>query len=223
MGITRRSANGARAATKTLARTSAPAAAPGSALSGFRLAARTDRQGKVRQRLVDNDGAELVRQHNERLDGSGYPAGLRGKEILPEVRESGVHERTIHERPSAHRASRTGGRGVLDGDLRAGAGDVEPALGRFVYVRRHLRPPGEEFCFLLAEAGRDEAGAVAERLRAAIAALRFDAGTLAFSMTASLGVSELRGNADTLESLLLRSDEALYEAKAGGRDRVIAR
>ncbi len=39
-------------------------------------------------------------------------------------------------------------------------------------------------------------------------------------MTASLGVAERRGHEDTLESLLMRSDQALYEAKAGGRDRV---
>jgi len=30
--------------------------------------------------------AEIVRQHHERMDGSGYPQGLRGEEILPEAR-----------------------------------------------------------------------------------------------------------------------------------------
>ena len=32
------------------------------------------------------DIAEMIRQHHERLDGSGYPAGLRGARILPEAR-----------------------------------------------------------------------------------------------------------------------------------------
>ena len=30
--------------------------------------------------------AEIVRQHHERLDGSGYPLGLKGDAILPEAR-----------------------------------------------------------------------------------------------------------------------------------------
>jgi PAS domain S-box-containing protein/putative nucleotidyltransferase with HDIG domain len=32
------------------------------------------------------DVAAMVRQHHERLDGSGYPTGLKGEEILPEAR-----------------------------------------------------------------------------------------------------------------------------------------
>ena len=32
------------------------------------------------------DVATMIRQHHERLDGSGYPAGLRGAAILPEAR-----------------------------------------------------------------------------------------------------------------------------------------
>src|SRR5450756_508124 len=30
--------------------------------------------------------AEIVLQHHERLDGSGYPSGLSGEDILPEAR-----------------------------------------------------------------------------------------------------------------------------------------
>lgn len=34
--------------------------------------------------------AEIVRQHQERMDGSGFPAGLSGKAILPEARVVGL-------------------------------------------------------------------------------------------------------------------------------------
>ena len=44
--------------------------------------------------------ASVIRQHHERLDGSGYPDGLRGEEILPEARVLAVADamesRTSH-------------------------------------------------------------------------------------------------------------------------------
>ncbi len=48
------------------------------------------------------DVAETIRQHHERLDGSGYPAGLRGEEILPAARIlaiADVVEAMISHRP----------------------------------------------------------------------------------------------------------------------------
>jgi HD-GYP domain-containing protein (c-di-GMP phosphodiesterase class II) len=36
--------------------------------------------------------ALIVYQHHERMDGSGYPRGLRGREILPETRILSVAE-----------------------------------------------------------------------------------------------------------------------------------
>ena len=67
--------------------------------------------------------AETVRQHHERLDGSGYPRGLRGDEILPAARViavADVVEAMVSHRPyrpalSSQRAldEIAGGRGVL--------------------------------------------------------------------------------------------------------------
>ena len=48
--------------------------------------------------------AEMVRQHHERLDGSGYPLGLRGEEILPEARILAVAD--VIEAMSSHRPYR---------------------------------------------------------------------------------------------------------------------
>ena len=53
---------------------------------------------------IDFEGgmAEIIRQHHERLDGSGYPSGLRDGEILPEARVlavADVVEAMISHRP----------------------------------------------------------------------------------------------------------------------------
>ena len=48
--------------------------------------------------------AETVRQHHERMDGSGYPRGLKGEEILPEARILAVAD--IIDSMSTHRPYR---------------------------------------------------------------------------------------------------------------------
>ncbi len=48
--------------------------------------------------------AEIVYQHHERLDGSGYPRGLKGEEILPEARIIAVAD--VVEAISSHRPYR---------------------------------------------------------------------------------------------------------------------
>jgi HD-GYP domain-containing protein (c-di-GMP phosphodiesterase class II) len=50
--------------------------------------------------------AEIVRQHHEKLDGSGYPLGLRGNAILPEARVLAVAD--IVEAMTAYRPYRPG-------------------------------------------------------------------------------------------------------------------
>jgi diguanylate cyclase (GGDEF)-like protein len=86
-----------------------------------------------------------------------------------------------------------------------------------------VRYGGEEYGFMLPETGSHAAAALAERLRTAIAGLRFATDADEFSVTASLGVAERDGEHDTVEALLRRSDEALYAAKLAGRDQVALR
>ncbi len=76
---------------------------------------------------------------------------------------------------------------------------------------------GEEFALLL-DRSLAETTEVAERLRAQIAALKI--GTGALSLTCSFGVSQWLAG-DTIDRLLKRADMALYEAKIGGRNRVV--
>ncbi len=80
---------------------------------------------------------------------------------------------------------------------------------------------GEEFCFLFPETNATHAIIIAEKLRTAIANLEMKANGAKFFITASLGVSENDHKEDSLERLIKRSDEALYEAKRSGRNCVV--
>jgi two-component system cell cycle response regulator len=79
---------------------------------------------------------------------------------------------------------------------------------------------GEEFC-LLVEHDLARALAVAEELRKAIGKLRFDVNGAAVGVTASLGVAQWEPG-DSIDRLLRRADVALYQAKNGGRNCVMA-
>jgi diguanylate cyclase (GGDEF)-like protein len=81
---------------------------------------------------------------------------------------------------------------------------------------------GEEFCILVTELDPSRALLLAQRLRADIeagAALRV--GTVPeLRITASIGVAPFSDGADRLESLIDRADQALYQSKRSGRNRV---
>jgi len=76
---------------------------------------------------------------------------------------------------------------------------------------------GEEFVVLLSPAGYRHAAIVAENLRKAVATHAFP---VAGTVTISLGVAEHDGDEDSA-TWFKRLDEALYEAKETGRDRVV--
>lgn len=79
---------------------------------------------------------------------------------------------------------------------------------------------GEEFAMLLPDAGPGTVCVAAERLRRAVEALavRWEDETLELRM--SVGVTTARLD-DDAESLIARADEALYRAKAAGRNCVV--
>ena len=80
---------------------------------------------------------------------------------------------------------------------------------------------GEEFCFLFPETDLNGAALMAERIRHAISKLEFDSEKNRFSVTVSIGVSELLDSNDNMENMLKRSDDSLYKAKENGRNRVV--
>ncbi len=83
---------------------------------------------------------------------------------------------------------------------------------------------GEELVVILPEADREQAKARAEALRHAIGQQQVSyRGAALGGITASFGVATYPRDGTTVESLLRAADEALYQAKRLGRDRVCAR
>jgi diguanylate cyclase (GGDEF)-like protein len=84
------------------------------------------------------------------------------------------------------------------------------------------RMGGEEFAVLLPQTSDDEAREVAERLRRVVERWEVECGQSCCRVTISLGVATFRDSEETVESLLRRADQALYDAKREGRNRVCA-
>lgn len=82
------------------------------------------------------------------------------------------------------------------------------------------RVGGEEFMMLLPHTHLAGASAVAERIRARIASSPVLFGDTSITVTSSLGVREFDFEEDP-EKLVIGADEALYEAKRTGRNRVV--
>jgi diguanylate cyclase len=104
---------------------------------------------------------------------------------------------------------------VLMGASQLLSGCVRPAD----FIARY---GGEEFAILLAKMNLPNAVTRIEQLIKSIAAyrFRFEGGTLQFTL--SCGITEWSPG-DTSETIVQRADEALYEAKRKGKNRVVSR
>jgi len=83
------------------------------------------------------------------------------------------------------------------------------------------RMGGEEFAAVLPETNANRAFATAERLRKKLASTTVHADGHELKFTVSIGVAT-SGENDDLEALIKCADDALYEAKRSGRNKVIA-
>ncbi|TPI23267.1 PleD family two-component system response regulator [Mesorhizobium sp. B4-1-1] len=84
---------------------------------------------------------------------------------------------------------------------------------------------GEEFVVVMPDTDGAVAEKVAERIRAEIAQAAFAIGNdgKMIEVTVSVGVSSVLKGTDSVAALMKRADLALYEAKSGGRNRVVAK
>jgi len=82
---------------------------------------------------------------------------------------------------------------------------------------------GEEFSVFLVETDFTEAQKIAERLRFNVENIQlFDDQGTKVPLQISIGITNFCKEEDTLQTLMVRSDKALYQAKSEGRNRVVA-
>ena len=111
----------------------------------------------------------------------------------------------------------TYGHAVGDDVLRAVAQTLQASVRRSDVVGRI---GGEEFSVFLPNTQVKGAELLAESLRVAIESIHIKVDGVRLKITASIGVAAKRFNEETMQTIQQHADQAMYEAKRGGRNRV---
>lgn len=182
--------------------------------------------GRLRQSRQQLDAVnETLRERNEeleRLSASDSLTGLSNRRILT--------QRLSEELLRAQRQNHSFTVVMLDVDHFKKYNDAhghpagDEVLKRVANILRTstragdctARYGGEEFAVLLSGKGAEEAVQLAERIRQRVAEEEFTAGRI----TISAGIAEFPDHGHTAEAVISSADEALYEAKRSGRNRV---
>ncbi len=183
-----------------------------------------EERAKVLERLV-NERTQQLQEMHDRLEQlaitdslTGVYNRMKGDELLEQELSRFRRYRSplsviLLDLDNFKNINDTLGHGAGDEVLR-GVGSVLAEAVRESDVP--ARWGGEEFLILCPESNLPDAVELAERLRLLIEDLSFGSG---LGVQASFGVSEARSE-DTRESLVERTDKALYRAKHQGRNRV---
>ncbi|WP_337880711.1 sensor domain-containing diguanylate cyclase [Rheinheimera sp.] len=79
---------------------------------------------------------------------------------------------------------------------------------------------GEEFAVLLVDTSADQALFFAERLRKNVEAMQIEFNQQLLNVTVSIGIGEYKANMQQYRDWIELADKALYQSKAGGRNKV---
>jgi two-component system cell cycle response regulator len=154
--------------------------------------------------------------------------GLTNRRHFMELAKNELSRSRRHGTPLAvvmidadHFKSINDGLGHLAGDrVLAGIGKaLQSGIRDYDIAARY---GGEEFTLLLPQTSGEDARIVAERCRGTIFSTKLAYQGKAIRVTVSAGVAALpEASASSIEDLVRLADEALYRAKAGGRNRVV--
>ena len=111
----------------------------------------------------------------------------------------------------------TYGHAVGDDVLRTVAQTLQTTVRRSDIVGRI---GGEEFSVFLPNTQLHGAQQLAETLRVAIESIHIEVAGVRLKITASIGVAAKRFDQETMQAIQQHADQAMYEAKRGGRNRV---
>ncbi len=102
--------------------------------------------------------------------------------------------------------------------LKAVARVIKEAVRSMDVVARY---GGEEFAVILPYTMKKDAFVIAERVRKGVEELRENLEAVQETVTCCVGVSELPGDADTIEGVIHKADTAMYLAKKTGKNKVV--
>lgn len=186
----------------------------------------TDAHGRVTHYVsISKDVTDRVRMEDEirRLAHTDWLTGLANRLSLGNTLEAEMERSRRYGRPLSlimfdidHFKDFNDDYGHETGDdvLKRLADTVQGALREADALGRW---GGEEFMVVVPETPGAGAKAMAEKLRKAVAAMET---ACPVSVTASFGVTEMR-QGDTPKTFARRVDEAMYQAKEAGRNRVV--
>ncbi|MGY8525624.1 sensor domain-containing diguanylate cyclase [Paracidovorax citrulli] len=180
-----------------------------------------DLEAKVAARTAELRHLNAELKHQARTDAlTGLPNRMHSNERLAEAfawfrRSDMAYSVLVLDVDYFKRVNDTFGHAAGDDVLRHVAAILRSSIRRTDFAGRI---GGEEFLVILPDTRAEQAGAVAEKIREAIAS-----STIApvGHVTASIGVQQVLAGDANADVAVTRADDALYRAKAAGRNRVM--
>ena len=179
---------------------------------------------------IERESSEASRQELYKLATHDTLTGLFNRRYLDEVLPREIHRASRLASPLSLAMIDIDHFKRFNDEHGHDAGDeVLRQIGR--EMREHLRQSdiacrfgGEELAIVIPDAALNDVLPRLEELRVRVGSLRLqNQHEVALpAVTVSIGVAELSPNTDDADRLLKRADQALYRAKAEGRDRVVA-
>jgi diguanylate cyclase (GGDEF)-like protein len=188
---------------------------------GLRVAAAMAEQG-----MVAHDNASLFTRV-EQLASTDALTDLHNRRHFFQLGSAALASARVHGHPVAaimldidhfKQVNDTHGHGAGDDVIREVAARLKKVVRDSDLLGRY---GGEEFALLLPGAPAEPATNLAERLRQAVAATAVPTRVGPIPITISVGTTQLHRADKSVDDLLNRADNALYQAKQNGRNRVI--